>query len=164
MQPKQPETSKFHDILKVSVGLDGFFMELHPELGPVETAVEGVLLAGTVQGPKDIVDTVAQASAAAAKASIFLAHDSVRLDPAVSEVNEEKCRGCGTCAEICEFHAPQLVEIEPGTFVARINASLCKGCGTCTSWCPSGAIISRHFTDRQVHAMIDALFSAETPK
>jgi len=164
MQAKQPETSKFHDILKLSVGLDGFFMELHPELGPVETTVEGVLLAGTVQGPKDIVDTVAQASAAAAKASIFLAHDTVRLDPAISVVNEEKCRGCGTCAEICEFHAPELVEIEPGTFVARINASLCKGCGTCTSWCPSGAIISRHFTDRQVHAMIDALFSTETPK
>ncbi len=164
MQPKQPETSKFHDILKISVGLDGFFMERHPELGPVETAVEGILLAGTVQGPKDIVDTVAQASAAAAKASVFLAHENVRLDPTVSVVNEEKCRGCGTCAEICEFQAPKLVEIEPGTFVARINASLCKGCGTCTSWCPSGAIISRHFSDKQVYAMIDALFSAETSK
>ena len=158
MRPRQPETSKFHDMLKASIGLDGFFLERHPELAPVETAVEGVLLAGTVQGPKDIVDSVAQASAAAAKASVFLAYDKVTLDPAVSVVDEVKCRACGKCVEICQFRAPQLVETEPGVFAARINASLCKGCGTCTSWCPSGAITSRHFTDRQVHAMIDAFF------
>jgi len=163
MRPNAPDTAKFHDMLKTSVGLDGFFLERHPELGPVETAVEGVLLAGTVQGPKDIVDTVAQASAAAAKASVFLAYNSVKLDPAVAVVDETKCRACGTCVEICQFHAPQIVEREPGFFSAEINASLCKGCGTCASWCPSGAIASRHFTDRQVHAMIDALFAEEVP-
>jgi heterodisulfide reductase subunit A len=95
---------------------------------------------------------------------VFLAYDNVRLDPTVAEVIEVKCRGCGTCVDICQFVAPQLVEIEPGTFVARINPSLCKGCGTCTSWCPSGAIISRHFTDRQVNAMIDAFFVTEAAK
>jgi heterodisulfide reductase subunit A len=63
--------------------------------------------------------------------------------------------------EICQFHAPQLVETEPGRYTARINPSLCKGCGTCTSWCPSGAITSKHFTDHQVHAMIDAFFADE---
>jgi heterodisulfide reductase subunit A len=161
MRPRQPETAKFHDLLKASLGLDGFFLERHPELAPVETAIEGVLLAGTVQGPKDIVDTVAQASAAAAKVSVFLAYETVRLDPAVSVVDEEKCRACGRCVEICQFQAPQLVEIAPGTYTARINAALCKGCGTCTSWCPSGAITSKHFTDRQVHAMIDAFFTEE---
>ena len=161
MRPRQPETDKFHDMLKVSLGLDGFFLERHPELAPVETTVEGVLLAGTIQGPKDIVDSVAQASAAAAKASVFLAYDKVKLDPAVSVVDEEKCRGCGKCVEICQFQAPQLVETGPETYTAQINASLCKGCGTCTSWCPSGAIISKHFTDRQVHAMIDAFFAEE---
>ncbi|MBU0641406.1 MAG: FAD-dependent oxidoreductase, partial [Planctomycetes bacterium] len=161
MRARQPETDKFHEMLKASVGLDGFFLERHPELAPVETAVEGVLLAGTVQGPKDIVDTVAQASAAAAKASVYLAYDKVRLDPAVSVIDEEKCRACGKCVEICQFQAPQLVETGPGTYAARINASLCKGCGTCTSWCPSGAITSKHFTDRQVHAMIDAFFEVE---
>jgi heterodisulfide reductase subunit A len=145
-------------MLKLSLGLDGFFLERHPELAPVETTVEGVLLAGTVQGPKDIVDSVAQASAAAAKASVFLANDRVKLDPAIAVVNEEKCRACGTCVDICEFHAPQLVEISPDSRVARINASLCKGCGTCASWCPSGAITSKHFTDSQVFAMIDAFF------
>ena len=161
MRPRQPETARFHDMLKASLGLDGFFLERHPELAPVETAVEGVLLAGTVQGPKDIVDTVAQASAAAAKASVFLAHDTVRLDPAVAAVDERRCRACGKCVEICEYRAPELVETAPGVWSARINASLCKGCGTCASWCPSGAITSRHFTDRQVNAMIDALFTEE---
>ncbi len=161
MRPRQPETSHFHDLLKASLGLDGFFLERHPELAPVETAVEGVLLAGTVQGPKDIVDTVAQASAAAAKAAIFLAHDQVRLDPAVAVVDEERCRGCGQCAEICEFQAPGLVEVAPGVYAARVNPSLCKGCGTCASWCPSGAITARHFTERQIHAQIDAFFAEE---
>jgi heterodisulfide reductase subunit A len=161
MRPNAADTAKFHDMLKTSVGLDGFFLERHPELGPVETAVEGVLLAGTVQGPKDIVDTVAQASAAAAKASVFLAYNTVKLDPAVAVVNETKCRACGSCVEICRFQAPRIVEREPGFFCAEINASLCKGCGTCASWCPSGAITAKHFTDRQVHAMIDAFFAEE---
>jgi heterodisulfide reductase subunit A len=161
MRPNAADTARFHDMLKTSVGLDGYFLERHPELGPVETAVEGVLLAGTVQGPKDIVDTVAQASAAAAKASVFLAYDTVKLDPAVAVVNELKCRACGTCVDICQFRAPQLVEKEPGVYCAEINASLCKGCGTCASWCPSGAITPRHFTDRQVNAMIDAFFAEE---
>jgi len=161
MRPKQPETAHFHDMLKASLGSDGFFLEKHPELAPVETAVEGVLVAGTVQGPKDIVDTVAQASAAAAKVSVYLAYDTVRLDPAVSVVNDLKCRGCGECVEVCEFQAPQLVEVAPDTYISNINPSLCKGCGTCASLCPSGAIISKHFTDTQVHAMIDALFGEE---
>jgi heterodisulfide reductase subunit A len=158
MRPRQPETDRFHEMLKASVGLDGFFLERHPELAPVETAVEGVFLAGTVQGPKDIVDTVAQASAAAAKASVLLAHDQVRLDPAVAEVDPDRCRGCGECVSICQFQAPGLSETAPGVWTASINPSLCKGCGTCASWCPSGAITARHFTDRQVNAMIDAFF------
>jgi len=161
MRPCQPDTGRFHDMLKASIGLDGFFLERHPELGPVETAVEGVFLAGTVQGPKDIVDSVAQASAAAAKAAVFLAYDRVKLDPAVAVVDEEKCRACGTCVDVCEFHAPELVEIAGSTFTARINSTSCKGCGTCTTWCPSGAITSQHFTSRQVHAMIDAVFEKD---
>jgi heterodisulfide reductase subunit A len=158
MRPRQPETHDFHELLKASVGLDGFFLERHPELAPVETAVEGVFLAGTVQGPKDIVDTVAQASAAAAKASVLLAHDRVCLDPAVAEADPERCRGCGECVSICQFQAPGLRETAPGVWTAAINPSLCKGCGTCASWCPSGAITARHFSDGQITAMIDAFF------
>ncbi|MGD8894488.1 MAG: FAD-dependent oxidoreductase [Acidobacteriota bacterium] len=161
MRPRQPDTKKLHEMLKASVGLDGFFLERHPELAPVETAVEGVLLAGTAQGPKDIVDSVAQASAAAAKASVFLAHDEVTLDPAVAHVEQDRCRACGECVEICQFHAPALVATADGGYAAEINASLCKGCGTCASWCPSGAITCRHFTDRQITAQIDAFFAEE---
>ena len=80
------------------------------------------------------------------------------LDPAVSVVIEDKCRACGTCVDICEFQAPELVELSGNRFTARINSSLCKGCGTCTSWCPSAAIQSQHFTNRQLHAQIDAVF------
>ena len=162
MRPRQPDTKKLHEMLKASVGLDGFFLERHPELAPVETAVEGVLLAGTAQGPKDIVDSVAQASAAAAKASVFLAHDEVTLDPAVAQVDEERCRACGECTEICQFHAPELVATADGGHAAHINASLCKGCGTCASWCPSGAITCHHFTDKQITAQIDAFFAEES--
>jgi len=161
MRPRQPDTKRLHEMLKASVGLDGFFLERHPELAPVETAVEGVLLAGTAQGPKDIVDSVAQASAAAAKATVFLAHDEVTLDPTVAQVEEDRCRACGECVEICQFHAPALVATGDGGYTARINASLCKGCGTCASWCPSGAITCHHFTDRQITAQIDAFFAEE---
>ncbi|MBW2459818.1 MAG: CoB--CoM heterodisulfide reductase iron-sulfur subunit A family protein, partial [Deltaproteobacteria bacterium] len=162
MRARQPETTFYHEMLKPSVGLDGFFMERHAELAPVETAVEGILLAGTVQGPKDIVDTVAQASATASKAAVFLSHDEVKLDPAVCEVADtDDCRGCGVCVDICQYQAPQLVESPPGFWTVNINPSLCKGCGTCASWCPSGAIVARHFTDRQVVSMIDAFFGEE---
>ena len=161
MRPKQPETEKFHLMLKASLSLDGFFLERHPELAPVETVVEGVFLAGTVQGPKDIVDSVAQASATAAKASVLLSHDSVRVEPTVSVVDELKCRACGTCVEVCPFKAAELEEIGPDTYVARINPSLCKGCGTCAAWCPASAITARHFTDSQVMAMIDTAFVEE---
>ena len=163
MRPRQPETAHFHELLKTPLGLDGFFLERHPELAPVETAVEGVFLAGTVQGPKDVVDSVAQASAAAAKAAVLLSHDTVTQDPAIANVEEARCRACGQCVTICDFQAPQLVETADGEAVARINASLCKGCGTCAAWCPSGAIASRHFTDRQIGAMIDAFLDEEVP-
>jgi heterodisulfide reductase subunit A len=163
MKPRAEETRHFHDLLKTSLGSDGFFLERHPELAPVETAVEGVFLAGTVQGPKDIVDTVAQASAAAAKASVLLAWDRVRQNPAVAVVDIDLCRACGTCTEVCPYHAATLFEVAPGQRSAQVNASLCKGCGTCATWCPSGAITARHFTERQVFAMIDAVLAEEGP-
>jgi heterodisulfide reductase subunit A len=156
MRPRQPETSRFHHLLKVSLGLDGFFLERHPELAPVETVAEGVFLAGTLQGPKDIVDSVSQASAAAAKAAALLAHETVRLDPAIAVVDPERCRGCATCSDVCPFNAPSLTDAGDGAWVATINPTLCKGCGTCASWCPSGAISALHFTGRQLESMVDA--------
>ncbi len=161
MVPNEASTDKIHEILKVPRGADGFFMERHAKLGPVETTTEGVFLAGCVSGPKDIADSIAQGSAAAAKVASFIARDTVSLEPTTCVVEPVLCRACGKCVEICEYHAPSLVEGAPGILVAEINQALCKGCGTCASWCPTGAISAQHFTDRQINSMLEALFAGE---
>jgi heterodisulfide reductase subunit A len=157
MIPNQASTSALHDILKVPLGSDGFFMERHSKLGPVETTTEGVFLAGCVSGPKDIADSIAQGSAAAAKVANFIARDTVSLEPTVCSVEQALCRACGRCVDICQYHAPSLVEIVPGLNAAQINPALCKGCGTCASWCPTGAVQALHFTDKQIFSMMEAL-------
>jgi heterodisulfide reductase subunit A len=161
MVPNELSTSKLHEILKVPQGADGFFMERHAKLGPVETTTEGVFLAGCVSGPKDIADSIAQGSAAAAKVACFVSRDAVALEPTTCTVDQTLCRACGQCVEICDYLAPSLVEIAPGLKAAQINQALCKGCGTCASWCPTGAIVSLQFTDEQINSMIDALFEEE---
>jgi len=161
MVPNKESTGKLHDILKVSIGADGFFMESNAKLGPVETTSEGVFLAGCVSGPKDISDSIAQGSAAAAKAARFIARDTVELEPTTSTVNQALCRACGLCVDICDYHAPALVMTDSGYMAAEINQALCKGCGTCTSWCPTGAITSLHFTDDQINAMMDVLLAGK---
>jgi heterodisulfide reductase subunit A len=150
-------------MLKTPQGPDGFFLELHPELAPVETCVDGVVLLGAAQGPKDLHDSLAQAAAAAAKVAALLGRETLWLDPAIAAVEAEACRACGCCVALCEFHAPQLVTGTDGRTTAVVNPALCKGCGTCAVWCPTGAIAARHFTDTQITAMIDELFLQESP-
>lgn len=159
--PREPDTSKFREMLKVPCGPDGFVLERHPKLGPVETTSEGIFVAGCVQGPKGVGDALSQAAAAAAKASILMSRDQVSLDATTCTVLEERCRACGTCVSICQFHAPELYVLPSGARVARINEALCKGCGTCASWCPSDAIKARHFTDAQIEAMLEAMLLEE---
>ena len=159
MVPNEGSTARLQDILKVPRGADGFFLERHSKLGPVETTTEGVFLAGCVSGPKDIADSIAQGAAAAAKAVAIVSHETVAIEPTICIVNQSLCRGCGRCVEICEFHAPALVEVAPGFRAAQINQALCKGCGTCASWCPTGAIAAMHFTDEQIDAMMEALLA-----
>ncbi len=161
MVPNKESTEKLQDILKVPRGADGFFMERNSKLGPVETTTEGVFLAGCVSGPKDISDSIAQGSATAAKVARFISKDTVELEPTTCIVEPALCRACGTCVDICEYHAPSFTMASPGYKVAEINQALCKGCGTCASWCPSGAITSLHFTDNQIHAMMDVLLAEE---
>jgi heterodisulfide reductase subunit A len=141
-------------LLKLPRSTDGFFLELHPKLRPVDTAVDGVFLAGCCQGPKDIPDTVAQAKAAASSALIPLLRGSVPVESATAVVEEELCAGCGMCVEVCPYGAPAL---QPLWGVSRINAVLCKGCGACAVTCPSKAIRLQHFTAKQVLAQVDAL-------
>jgi len=159
MRPAQPATDELHEMLKVSLGLDGFFLERHPELAPVETAVEGVLLAGTAHGPKDIVDSVAQASAAAAKATAFLAANTVKLSATIADLAQDGCKNCGLCAAVCPFQAIRWQKGDP----AELVEALCAGCGTCAAACPTGTITMRHYTDRQLIAQVHAMLE-ENPQ
>ncbi len=146
----------FADTLKLSLGPEGYLAEKHVKLGPVETAIEGVYLAGCAGGPRRIEESVASASGAAAKASVLLSRDRVQVDPVVAEVTEGRCRWCGRCAEVCAFRAVELVE-RPFGLVARVNPALCKGCGVCVVDCPTGAMEMKGFSTPQVEAQLNAL-------
>jgi len=148
------ETDQIANILGLPRSGDGFLLEIHPKLRPVETAVDGVFLAGTCQGPKDIVDTIAQARAAASSALAPLCRGKVKIESATSQVNEEMCAGCGLCVATCPYGVPA---INPRTGKARVNAVLCKGCGACEAACPSKAIQVMQFTPRQVLSQIAVL-------
>jgi heterodisulfide reductase subunit A2 len=161
MVPDAEVVPRLREILKVPVGPDGFFMERHPELGPVETVVDGVFVCGSAVGAKAISDSLNEAAAAAGKAGQIMARSKLALEPTVADVDPLRCRGCGTCLEICEFNAPSLAPGELGVPVAAINKASCKGCGTCVAWCPSGAITARHFTDPQIEAMMETLLEWE---
>jgi heterodisulfide reductase subunit A-like polyferredoxin len=153
MEPRG-NTSNVSQMLKLPRSADGFFLEAHPKLRPVDTAMAGVFLAGCCQGPKDIPDTVAQAKAAASSALIPSIRGSVPVESATAVVNAELCAGCGMCVDVCPYDAPALNELWG---VSRINPVLCEGCGACAATCPSSAIRMQHFTAKQVLAQVDAL-------
>ena len=140
----------------LSQGPGGFFREQHPKLAPVSTTTRGVYVCGTCQGPKDIPDTVAQASAAAGKANMLIAGKHLEVEGSIAVVAAERCSGCKSCLQICPYHA---VAFDHQTRRSSVNEALCKGCGTCAAACPGGAIRARHFTDEQIMAEIEGLLS-----
>jgi len=140
------------NLLKLSRSEDGFFMELHPKLRPVDTATDGVFLAGCCQAPKDIADTIAQAKAAASSALIPLSLGKVRVESITCAIDPLLCSGCGLCAEACVYGALTLDERKG---VISANQVLCKGCGACSTACPSGAIVLNHFTPQQILAELE---------
>lgn len=148
------DASNIQRMLGIAASPDGFFMEAHAKLRPVDTLVDGVFLAGTAQGPKDIPDTVAQAKGAASGALEVIMHTSLELSPLVSEVDERLCRGCGDCKDVCEYGAVELVTLD-SRLVSRINPALCKGCGACAVACCNGSIKLRNFTDSTVFSMVE---------
>ena len=146
--------------LKIARSVDGFFQEAHAKLRPLDTPLDGIYLAGTAQGPKDITDSAAMGSAAAARAAIPLSKGKVEVEPIFAVVNEELCKGCGRCEEICEYDAIKVEEVKPfvkvHTLIAKVTEAQCKGCGSCAVACPTGAITMKHFTDKQIDAMVTA--------
>ncbi len=143
-------------LLKLARTADGFLAEAHPKLRPVDTTSDGVFLAGTCQGPKDIPDTVAQAKAAASSALIPLSLGKAKVEAITSSIIEELCVGCGLCEEACPYSA---LNPHPWRGVMTINEVLCKGCGACSVACPSKAITLGHFTQKQTLVMLDAMLA-----
>ncbi len=141
-------------LLKLSRTADGFLAEAHPKLRPVDTTSDGIFLAGTCQGPKDIPDTVAQAKAAASSALIPLSLGQARVEAITSAIVQEMCVGCGLCRDACVYGA---LSLHPWRGVMVVNEVLCKGCGACSVACPSKAITLGHFTQKQTLAMLDAM-------
>ena len=148
------DTDPIASILKLSKSSDRFLMEAHPKLRPVDTATDGVFLAGCCQGPKDIPDTVAQAKGAAASAIIPMSRGTVRLEAISAVVDEDLCSGCRICVSVCPYGA---ISYDEKDKVSRVNEALCKGCGTCGAACPSGAMSTIHFTSGQMRAQVLAL-------
>ena len=141
-------------LFKLSRSGDGFFMEAHPKLRPVETSMAGVFLAGCCQSPKDITDSISQARAAASAAMIPLMRGQVQIDAATAFIDEELCAGCGQCASVCSFSA---LLLHPVRGKMTVNAALCQGCGSCALACPSKAIMVHQSTFEQIMGQVNAL-------
>jgi heterodisulfide reductase subunit A len=150
------DTGELASILHITRGTDGFFMESHPKLKPIDTPVDGIFLAGACQGLKDIPYSVSQGSGTAGRAATILSKDKVEIEPIIAVVNPEKCRNtrtkCGICVKACPYSAVSAPEGEP----AVINPAMCHGCGTCVAECPVDAITQMHFTDEQIFSQIRA--------
>jgi len=140
--------------LRVATDEHGFFSEAHPKLRPVESLTAGIYLAGAAQFPKDIPETIAQASGAAAKVLSLFSQREMIQEPIIAYVDEELCSGCGLCVEVCPYKAR---EMHPWRNLAIVNVALCQGCGACVVACPNKASAVRNFTTSQVLAMVEAL-------
>jgi heterodisulfide reductase subunit A len=157
----QDEAGDIAQLLKVPLTKDGFFLEAHMKLRPVDFATEGMFLAGGAHGPKSLEEAITQAMAAAGRAAALLSKDRLETEAMVSEVDLERCDGCAYCVEPCPFKAIKLVEYKDertGNMHkhVEVNASLCKGCGVCMATCPKAAINIRGFTAEQIKAQMEA--------
>ncbi|HSR46726.1 MAG TPA: CoB--CoM heterodisulfide reductase iron-sulfur subunit A family protein [Anaerolineales bacterium] len=138
----------------ISCSMDGWFTERHPKLDPVATMTDGLFIAGTCQGPKDIPDSVAQGAAASARVQGMISVGTVLIEPIVASIEEARCSGCRICNNLCPFNAIDYLEDKA---VSTINAALCKGCGTCVAACPAQAITGAHFNYDQITAELEGI-------
>jgi heterodisulfide reductase subunit A len=151
LAPRKDSSDVAH-VFSLGCAQGGFFLEKHPKLAPVDTPTEGIFLAGACQGPKDIPDSVAQGSAAAAGALVLMDRGKVVLEPIRAVIREERCGGCKLCVASCPFGA---VEYDAERSISRVVRELCHGCGTCAAGCPSGAATQENFEDTQILAEIE---------
>ena len=152
----QKDAQEVRRLFNIGCSSEGFFLERHPKLAPVNTFTDGIFLAGCCQGPKDIPDTVAQAGAAAAESLALIDAGAVELEPNTAHILEEVCSGCKTCIPLCPYQAISFV---PDKSKAEINEVLCKGCGTCVAACPSGSIEQNLFEDQEIFEEIEGLLT-----
>jgi len=150
------DNEKLAAFYKLPLNSENFFMEAHAKLRPVEFASDGIFLCGLAHYPKSIDESIAQAMAAASRAVTVLAKDSIQVSPLVSQVDVDKCIGCGLCTEVCAFSAIVLEEIEGAGYRAKNIPASCKGCGLCSASCPQKAIDMLHFKDEQIVASVCA--------
>ena len=155
LEPQQDSTD-VQRILNLSKSADGFFLEAHPKLQPVDTPTKGIFLAGTAESPKDIKDSVTQACAAASRANILMAKGKINVEALTPIVHDDLCTGCAMCVKVCPYNAIYM-EGEGKGRKARIVEAACAGCGACGAECMFGALEMRHFTDEQILAQIDAV-------
>ena len=154
------EAGKLANFFKVPLNADGFFVERHAKLGPVEFATDGVFLCGLAHYPKPIDESIAQGQAAASRAVTLLARKTISTSGTIAETNPTMCSECGVCVSVCPYSAPSFAEDGPFTGRAQINPVLCKGCGLCVASCRSGAIHLKGFDNDQIFAQIFALNKA----
>jgi heterodisulfide reductase subunit A len=155
------DMASLREMLTLQQHEDGFYLEAHPKLQPVDAATRGVFFAGCAEGPKDIKESVTQASAAAARAMRLLSAGRLKVEAHTAEVKAEECTSCGLCAKVCPYHAITVDTRNKKPAVVTVAA--CAGCGNCAAECPHDAIEMHHFTDRQLEAQIDAIL-AEGPE
>ena len=143
-------------MLRVPLNADGFFLEAHVKLRPVDFASEGLFLCGTAHAPKFITETISQANAVAGRAAAILSTSELQVSGQIAWVDQDKCISCMTCVHICPYNAPRINQDNK----AEIENAVCMGCGSCTSDCPAKAITLRNYSDSQVIGAIKALLLA----
>ena len=149
-----PESQKVSQLLKVPLTADGFFLEAHVKLRPLDFGSDGIFLAGLAHSPKSMAESISQAKGAASRAATIISHPHIYRSGVISEIDQDRCAACLTCVRLCPYNVPVISE----DGVAFIEPASCQGCGICASVCPRKAIVTRHYRDDQLIAKVEVLF------